>query len=144
MKIKILYIGLSIFLLSWIIPSLVQLTMDSSPRYPFTYYSSVINQFCYLDQDNDNVRGKDMSGKVYSDAEFDRVLPMFYYRQLAMENAIPDSIQGVPVDRQTIARNNFFFWYKPKDKNTPVIELYPMFESCSGKKTLKTPAICSD
>ena len=37
--------------------------MDSSPRYPFTYYSSVINQFCYLDQDNDNVRGKDMSGK---------------------------------------------------------------------------------
>lgn len=63
MKIKILYIGLSIFLLSWIIPSLVQLTMDSSPRYPFTYYSSVINQFCYLDQDNDNVRGKDMSGK---------------------------------------------------------------------------------
>ncbi|MFR7879580.1 MAG: hypothetical protein ACLU4J_26080 [Butyricimonas paravirosa] len=67
MKIKILYIGLSIFLLSWIIPSLVQLTMDSSPRYPFTYYSSVINQFCYLDQDNDNVRGKDMSGKVYSE-----------------------------------------------------------------------------
>ena len=58
MKIKILYIGLSIFLLSWIIPSLVQLTMDSSPRYPFTYYSSVINQFCYLDQDNDNVTGK--------------------------------------------------------------------------------------
>ena len=140
MKIKILYIGLSIFLLSWIIPSLVQLTMDSSPRYPFTYYSSVINQFCYLDQDNDNVRGKDMSGKVYSDAEFDRVLPMFYYRQLAMENAIPDSIQGVPVDRQTIARNNFFFWYKPKDKNTPVIELYPMFESCSGKVDLEKPS----
>ena len=140
MKIKILYIGLSIFLLSWIIPSLVQLTMDSSPRYPFTYYSSVINQFCYLDQDNDNVRGKDMSGKVYSDAEFDRVLPMFYYRQLAMENAIPDSIQGVPVDRQTIARNNFFFWYKPKDKNTPVIELYPMFESCSGKVDLENPS----
>ena len=114
--------------------------MDSSPRYPFTYYSSVINQFCYLDQDNDNVRGKDMSGKVYSDAEFDRVLPMFYYRQLAMENAIPDSIQGIPVDRQTIAQNNFFFWYKPKDKNTPVIELYPMFESCSGKVDLENPS----
>ena len=140
MKIKILYIGLSVFLLSWIIPSLVQLSLDSSSRYPFTYYSSVVNQFCYFDQEDDNVRGRDMSGRTYTDAEFDRVLPMFYYRQLAMENALPDSIQGVPVDLHTIARNNFFFWYKPKDKNTPVIALYPMFESCSGKVDLENPS----
>ena len=126
MKIKILYIGLSVFLRSWIIPSLVELSLDSSSRYPFTYYSSVVNQFCYFDQEDDNVRGRDMSGRTYTDAEFDRVLPMFYYRQLAMENALPDSIQGVPVDLHTIARNNFFFWYKPKDKNTPVIALYPI------------------
>ena len=140
MKIKILYIGLSVFLLSWIIPSLVELSLDSSSRYPFTYYSSVVNQFCYFDQEDDNVRGRDMSGRTYTDAEFDRVLPMFYYRQLAMENALPDSIQGVPVDLHTIARNNFFFWYKPKDKNTPVIALYPMFESCSGKVDLENPS----
>ena len=140
MKIKILYIGLSVFLLSWIIPSLVELSLDSSFRYPFTYYSSVVNQFCYFDQEDDNVRGRDMSGRTYTDAEFDRVLPMFYYRQLAMENALPDSIQGVPVDLHTIARNNFFFWYKPKDKNTPVIALYPMFESCSGKVDLENPS----
>ena len=140
MKIKILYIGLSVFLLSWIIPSLVELSLDSSSRYPFTYYSSVVNQFCYFDQEDDNVRGRDMSGRTYTDAEFDRVLPMFYYRQLAMVNALPDSIQGVPVDLHTIARNNFFFWYKPKDKNTPVIALYPMFESCSGKVDLENPS----
>ena len=140
MKIKILYIGLSVFLLSWIIPSLVELSLDSSSRYPFTYYSSVVNQFCYFDQEDDNVRGRDMSGRTYTDAEFYRVLPMFYYRQLAMENALPDSIQGVPVDLHTIARNNFFFWYKPKDKNTPVIALYPMFESCSGKVDLENPS----
>ena len=140
MKIKILYIGLSVFVLSWIIPSLVELSLDSSSRYPFTYYSSVVNQFCYFDQEDDNVRGRDMSGRTYTDAEFDRVLPMFYYRQLAMENALPDSIQGVPVDLHTIARNNFFFWYKPKDKNTPVIALYPMFESCSGKVDLENPS----
>lgn len=140
MKIKILYIGLSVFLLSWIIPSLVRLSLDSSSRYPFTYYSSVVNQFCYLDLEDDNVRGRDMSGRTYTDAEFDRVLPMFYYRQLAMENALPDSIQGVLVDLHTIARNNFFFWYKPKDKNTPVIALYPMFESCSGKVDLENPS----
>ena len=140
MKIKILYIGLSVFLLSWIIPSLVRFSLDSSSRYPFTYYSSVVNQFCYFDQEDDNVRGRDMSGRTYTDAEFDRVLPMFYYRQLAMENALPDSIQGVPVDLHTIARNNFFFWYKPKDKNTPVIALYTMFESCSGKVDLENPS----
>ena len=139
MKIKILYIGLSIFLLSWIIPSLVQLTTDSSVRYPFTYYSSVINQFCYIDPADERLMGKDLDGNSYTDAEFNRVLPMFYYRQLAMENALPDSIQGVPVDLQAIARNNFFFWYKPKDKNTPVIELYPMFESCSRKVDLENP-----
>ena len=108
MKIKILYIGLSIFLLSWIIPSLVQLTTDSSVRYPFTYYSSVINQFCYIDPADERLMGKDLDGNSYTDAEFNRVLPMFYYRQLAMENALPDSIQGVPVDLQAIARNNFF------------------------------------
>lgn len=139
MKIKILYIGLSIFLLSWMIPSLVQLTTDSSTRYPFTYYSSVINQFCYIDPEDNRLLGKDMSGKSYTDAEFNRVLPMFYYRQLAMENALPDSIQGVPVNLHSISRNNFFFWYKPKDKNTPAIELYPMFESCSGKVDLENP-----
>ena len=105
MKIKILYIGLSVFLLSWIIPSLVELSLDSSSRYPFTYYSSVVNQFCYFDQEDDNVRGRDMSGRTYTDAEFDRVLPMFYYRQLA-----------------------------------PVIALYPMFESCSGKVDLENPS----
>lgn len=140
MKIKILYIGLSVFLLSWIIPSLVQLTMDSTPRYPFTYYSSVINQFCYFTPDDDNIRGKDTQGNVYTEAEFTRVLPMFYSRQLAMENALPDSIQGIPVDLHTITRNKFFFRYRPKDKNTPVIALYPMFESCSGKVDLENPS----
>lgn len=139
MKIKLIYIGLCIVLLSWIIPALFQIATDSVSRYPFTYYSSVIHKFCFLDMENDQVRGRDTDGNTYSDKEFDRVLPLFYYRQLAMDKTLPDSIEGVAVDIPTISRNTFFFRYRPKDIHTPVIALYPMFESFSGKVNIENP-----
>lgn len=74
-----------ILVLSLLAHSLVYHFMTAQPiRNPFTLYSCIIDDFACLDySENKGVQYKDRNGHLYSDRQFDSILPFFYYHQLA-------------------------------------------------------------
>ena len=68
--------------------------MTAQPiRNPFTLYSCIIDDFACLDySENKGVQYKDRNGHLYSDRQFDSILPFFYYHQLASDGRLPDSL----------------------------------------------------
>ncbi len=139
---KIYYLFLVVvfsLLLSWQLPKLFRLATDERLSYPFTYYSCVINDFCRVETGEQGVNRLDRQGREYSESEFDSILPMFNYRQLIKDGRLPDSIRGVPVSAKVISQNSFFYRYRPADFQRPSIDLYPLFESMSGKVDLEMP-----
>lgn len=133
---------LATFLLAWIMPMLYHLATDNASKNIFTYYSSVEQNFCTVGFDD--VKGKIVrknikTNREYTEAEFDSILPMFYYRQLLSDGRIPDSIHGVSIPVKQISKKRFFFHNKPTDKNKPHIPLYTLFESMSGRVKLEMP-----
>ncbi len=138
-NIKYLVYLLAIVCFAYVLPLLWDIGTADATRYPFTYYSSVKDIFCYMDFSSGEMQRKDASGKIYTEAEFDSILPMFNYRQLAVDGRLPDSIKGVPVDAQQIKTKAFFHRYRPRNKFAPQIGLYPLFESLSRKVKIEMP-----
>ncbi|TAJ13289.1 DUF4857 domain-containing protein [Marinilabiliaceae bacterium JC017] len=138
-KINYLIIVVATVILSWGIPSLYGLMTEKSVHYPFTYYSSILHQFCSMELTGDSLVYKDESGHHYTETEFDSLLPMFYYRQLLTDGRMPDSINGTPVNGKIIQQNTFFFRYNPSDVKKPGIKLFPLYESMSGRVDLDMP-----
>lgn len=129
----------SVLVLACILPYLLNLATAESVSSSFTYYSSVNNMFCTNKyQDGKYVRMSE-KGDVYNRAESDSILPMLNYRQLLADSRMPDSIQNQAVDVKKISINNFFFRYRPTNKNRAHIGLYPLFESMSGRVRLSMP-----
>ncbi len=135
----IILVLVSTLLLAWQLPNLFRLVTDEAVRYPFTYYSCVVNDFCRTEVDGQVIKRLDRQGREYSEEQFDSILPMFNYRQLVKDGRLPDSIRGVPVSAKIISQNSFFHRYRPADWDAPSIALYPLFESMSGKVDLQMP-----
>ena len=127
------------FLLAWFLPWAYRLATDKPNRYPFSYYSSIVQSFCITQTENSTVIRSDARGNTYSEAEFDSILPMFYSHQLAKDSRLPDSIHGRETTLKIIATGNFFFRYKPVDQYKPTIPLYPLFESIPRRVDLEMP-----
>ncbi len=133
-------IVITTFLLSYLLPQLIKMGSESVSRYAFTYYSSVIRQFTYTRMGQQDIVREDELGKLYPEAAFDSILPLFQYRQLVADGRMPDSIHGVPVSVDQIRKRSFNFRLKPRDVDRPVMALYPMYESMSGRVKLEVPA----
>jgi hypothetical protein len=130
---------ISTFLLAWLLPWANRLTHTDKENYPFPYYSCVTHSFCYTQSDEKKLMRMDARDNQYTEAEYDSILPFFYFRQLLKDGRLPDSINGVKMTPKLINTTNFFYRYKPKDKNTPAIQLFPLFESMSKKVDLEMP-----
>ena len=74
-----------------------------------------------------------------SEAAFDSILPMFYFRQLMSDERFPDTIKGIAVTPKMVQTENFNFRSVPSDINAPSIGLHPLMESMSGRVDLKMP-----
>jgi len=137
--IKILLSITTIFLLAWVLPWLWDIATDKPNHYPFTYYSSVAETFGIRETINEQTTLKDAKGNTYTQAQFDSILPMVYFRQLTREGNLPDSLHGAEMNQKIIAMNNFYLRYRPADKNKPVIPLYTLFESMPKRVDLEMP-----
>ncbi|MDR1866541.1 MAG: DUF4857 domain-containing protein [Bacteroidales bacterium] len=136
-RIAIVLAGTLVFM--WVVPALVKLGASSPQRYPFVYYSSVIEQFCFRETAGKTTVRRDASGKEYTEAQFDSIMPMLYYRQLSVNGAMPDSIQGRAVTMPEIRQHSFTYRYTPVKTASPSQGLYVMYESMPRRLTIESP-----
>ncbi len=138
-NIQKLLIALATLMLLWVLPWALKLATNEASRYPFTYYSCLNHEFIQVYIEKGQVHRIDLKGNEYTEEQYDSILPMLNYRQLLKDDVLPDSINGVEVSGKILQHNQFFFRYNPRDFNTKSINLYPMFESMSGRVNLESP-----
>ena len=89
---KIFFVFIILVLSLWLIPWFYHFMTAQPIRNPFTLYSCIIDDFACLDySENKGVQYKDRNGHLYSDRQFDSILPFFYYHQLASDGRLPDT-----------------------------------------------------
>lgn len=137
---KIVFWAIAAVLILWQLPWLYNFFMYKPAKTPFTMYSSVAGEFAVIDvNDKKELCYYDMAGKSYTEEQFDSILPLFYYRQLVTDGRFPDTVCGVAVTPREVQLTNFHVRYSPTDINKPVIGLYPLLESMSGRVELEMP-----
>lgn len=127
-------------LLLWLIP-LAYATITARPdASPFTLYSATIHDFTVMDVDgNGNYTFTDTHGRHYTGPKAEQVQSLFYYQDLAANSLLPDSIEGTPVDVETIGRTNFIFSLSPSDLNKPQSKACLLMESKPKRARLSAP-----
>lgn len=105
----LLYVTIA-FLLLWQLPWCYNFFVVKPEKTPFTLYSFVIGDFALMGQEEGKgtVR-RDAAGNIYSEAAFDSILPMFYFRQLMSDERFPDTINGIAVTPKIVQTENFNF-----------------------------------
>ena len=99
---KIFFYLTAVVLLSWLLPWLLQFAASKPGNDPFTLYSCVTKRFAYIQSSKDNgVKRYDANGTEYTVAQFDSILPTFYYRQLFSKDRLPDTINGNPENHRS-------------------------------------------
>lgn len=143
MKIKNIYfivvIAITTLVLAWAIPALVKVGTTTSQNYPFIYYSSVLQDYAIREKVKDKPVFRDTKGNTYTKNQYDSITPLLSYRQLMLTNSMPDTILGVAVDAKLLRDKSVVWRYNPREISTPVLELYSMFESMSGRANLESP-----
>lgn len=121
------------------IPWCYHFITDRSEPKQFVMYSGIIEDFAIMDHTGDAPIYTDAKGGSYTEAEFDSILAPFYYRQLIAEDRLPDTLHGVPVSARFFQTENFTFRSSPSEINKPVVPLYFLLESMSGRVDLSMP-----
>lgn len=136
---KYFFMGTLLILLLWLIPWTYRFVTAESVKHPFMLYSGQIGDFAVLDNSGGDAVYTDLSGNVYTEAQFDSILPLFYYRQLMAEERLPDTLHGVAISPRAIQMGNFIFRTTPMTVNAHTVPLYPLLESMSGRVDLEMP-----
>lgn len=136
---KIFLYATVVILLLWLVPWTYSFIVSKPYKTPFTLYSGVIHDFVMLDNSGANLERKDLKGNLYTESQFDSILPMFYYRQLIADEKFPKEMNGIVLTPRIPQTENFMFRHTPSNVNAPKIALYPLLESMSGRVDLKMP-----
>lgn len=136
---RILYLLLIVFVASIFIPKYYWLKFEKSIGRPMVYYSPVNHDFLIPKLTRNDVSYVDTKGNKYNRDQFEKLTPLWNYRQLAYEGKLPDSLNGVPLDLETIRLNNIQMRVIPEMMDANPIQLFPMFESKSGRVKLTMP-----
>lgn len=123
----------------WILPALLKKATYKPDNYPFVYYSCIVDELCLIDYQNKTAPVQDIKGNTYSTAEADSILPLLNYRQLMVDGRLPDSIKGQEINPKVLRAKSVNFRTGPTDIQTPVTELYMLFESMPKRVGLKMP-----
>lgn len=128
-----------ILLLMWGLPWAWHFLFAKPGSYPFTIYSCVAHQFVAMDRSGGSVAYLGEDGTIYTEKQFDSILPTLYNRQLVSDGRFPAQINGVEIDNRTLQIEKFMFRHKPSDINVKRPSLYPLFEGMSGRVDLQMP-----
>lgn len=137
---KLFFIFILILLGLWLLPRFYRFMTDRPDAIPFTLYSPVAGDFAFLDFSRDKgTTYRDRGGHVYTERQFDSLLPFFYYRQLVSDGRLPDSLGGAALTPRQIGLSNFIFRLSAADLNAKTPALYPLLEAMSGRVNLQMP-----
>lgn len=136
---QLLFWATLILLMAQFLPGIYNYVTVKASKTPFTLYSSVEQEFVQIQNPDGNLVRCSKSGKVYTEAEFDSVLPFFYLRQLVTDGRFPKTVQGVEIHPQQAQKANFMYRYSPGEYYLNPINLYPLFDGMSGRVDLKMP-----
>ncbi len=120
------------------LPKLYWTVMEKPIYSPMVRYSCVDKSFMIFRTGSTNMR-QDSKGNNYTREEYEKKLPMLYYMQLATSGSLPDSINGVEMDMHTLRKASSSYRFQPKLMDSPQPDLYPLFESESGRVNLEMP-----
>lgn len=144
MKFKNIYsliiLIISTLVLAWAIPALVKKATVSRQNYPFVYYSSLLQDFAIKKIDKYSMEYLDRKGNIYTREEHDSITPLLSYRQLTLAGTMPDSILGVEIDPRMLRVKSAMWRYSPDEINQPIVDIYLMYESMSGRANLESPS----
>ncbi len=135
---RYLMILITVLVASIYIPQIYWKIFDVNIRIPMVLYSPVINRFLIL-KPMESSKYTDQLGTKYTRDKFEKLEPIFYYRQLVATDKMPDSLRGIKMDLNLIRINNFRIKISPQGLTLPQIALYPMLESKSGRVSLEMP-----
>lgn len=136
---KILLAFLVAIIVLWQLPWLAAFVGSKPSRHPFTVYSCMIQDFAMIDASGDELVYTDRQGRIYTEEQFDSILPLLYARQLFSEGRFPTEIHGRPIRFQEAMRHDFFFRSSPRDINKVKPGIYFLLESMSGRVDLEMP-----
>jgi len=129
----------TLLLLAYYVPAGYWLVAEKVRRAPNIQYSCVNNSFLFYRHDGDGVRMTDGTGKEYERSEFEALLPLLHWAQLAKEGRLPKSIGGVDLGIDKIRRAQFSARLRSEELNMPSVPLYPLLEAESGRVRLEMP-----
>lgn len=124
---------------SWTIPALVRKMTDDSKSYPLLYYSARLKELCILDFREMKDAFKDIHGNVYPRTQYDSLLPLMNYRQLAMNGTLPDSLDGHALDVKVLRTKQVMFRFRPVDVFSPLPEMGVLLEAMPKRGKLTLP-----
>lgn len=134
------FLGITVvLLLMWGLPWAWHFLFGKPGSYPFTIYSCVAHQFVTMDRSSGSVAYRGEDGSMYTEKQFDSILPTLYNRQLVSDGRFPAQIDGVEIDPRTLQIEKFMFRHRPADINVEKPGLYPLFEGMSGRVDLVMP-----
>jgi hypothetical protein len=126
--------------LSWGVAVIVREATATAARYPFVYYSSVLQRFLIRESSADNkLTHVDTEGNRYTREQYDSLTPLLSYRQLMLTNTLPDSLLGIALEPPVLRSKALTWRYTPRYIHQPVLPLYIMYESMSGRTNLESP-----
>ncbi|MCX6328126.1 MAG: DUF4857 domain-containing protein [Bacteroidia bacterium] len=137
---RYILIVIGILVASLAIPQLYWTMFEKVPVTTTVFYSCTLKDFIILGSEKTGPGGRmDPKGNNYTTAEYEKSMPLMFFRQLMADGNMPDSINGVKMEAASINRANSFFRFTPKKMLAPLPTLYPMLESESGKVNLVMP-----
>jgi len=127
--------------LSILLPNLYWMIFDKPIRTPQVSFSPIIKDFVFTQtkNNNDDKIYLDTQGNSYDRKSYQALLPFSYYYNLERWGVLPDTIEGIPISISYIRRNTQFVRLRSYYFHTPMIQLYPLFESQSDFARLEMP-----
>lgn len=127
---------IAVITLAIFIPKLYWTVFEKPIRKPIMHYSCISKQFMI---NRGEKEWTDTKGNQCSRDEYERMLPMMFFKQLLASGTLPDSINGTTLDMRAVSKEKSFFRLKVNEVDAPAPRLYPLFESRSGRAQLELP-----
>ena len=136
---RLLIILLVILVTSSSLPQFFRISFGQRVVMPVIYYSPILKDFLIGSYTAKKYSWSDRNNKEYTRDETDSLLPFTNYRVLLGKGIMPDSVNGINIDLETMRKNNLFSRIRPRDIDVPRVKLFPLFESNPPRFKLTLP-----